>query len=702
MRLNFKNLLTTILLVTLSVAAFAQPGPGGRGSHGPRGQRPAPKEAFPVINEIKGNPFTGIKKIEDAGSAQGNALWIDGSKLYYGASNTLYIYDISTPLEPKKLGECALKGLCRQIAVKDGIVYVACRETGLWIVDAKNPAAPSIITRYDAVELATGVDVAGDVLFIGQRQNGVEFVDVSDPAHPEHIYLQKTSESQSVWYRDGILYSGDWGQGEITVIDAHDMSAIQVLNKVPMNGYGDGVFTSGKYLYAATGHHSKDKTKTKEENFGNGHALEVFDISDPANPVRLSRTQFGTDYTRGNDYWTPRPNGDLSMCFISDTSNGLYVVDIKKPSKPKIIGRITFDTKTGEHTPVSSVAVADGAVYVASWLSGLYVAACPKAKAPKIDKGKAPENVSARHQYTTSASSHFLSWTPEKRAQVRGAASNGDVIYAACSDAGLAILKQGADGSLQQIGKGKASFAGDVKVMDGKLYVAEGLDGLAIYDIKGETQLEEVCRKQNLGFGIDLCLWVWPVSKDFIAVSGRYRGNVLLDARNFPELKPVMIVGGAPGWDKYLPEKVCKDNLLPYNRANHALLWIDLAAQKPGIVFEDKFNAPTLSSGVSNYKDGKAIICMKRQLRILEPGMKYESDAPGVSGDFEGAPQWDGGNLLCLNARINREIRLLDVTDDAAPKMIFKEKMKGNPEKPTFFKGKLLVPCGYQGLLLQK
>lgn len=683
--MNFKEVIVSfVAAATMSVTAFAQE---------------------PVIEKLKGNVFSDVRKVDvenPVGNVKGNALRIDGDRLYYSHGNTLNVYDIANPLEPVKLGSCKIKGLGRQVTSKDGYVFIAARETGLWVVDARDPGAPKVIKRYDAIELATGVDVAGNLLLIAMRQNGVEFVDITDPADPQHIYLQKTPESQSVWYDNGIVYSGEWQKSEVTVIDAHDLSDIKVINRIPLKGYGDGVYTYGKYLFAATGHNGNDKSKTKEENVGAGHALQVFDITDPENAVEFSRTAFGNCYKRGyNDFWTPRPNGDGKICFVADTFNGAYAVDVKNPSRPKIVGRITFEGSKGG-TPVSSIAVGNGAVYLASYTSGLYVASCPKAKAQKIEKGKLPENVAYRYPYQTPEDSHFTEWKPSKRALVRGAATCGDVIYAACSDAGLAILKQGADGNLKEIGRGASKFAGDVKVMDERLFVAEGLDGLAVYQIKGETELEEICRWHNLGYGIDWCLWVWTLSDEYLGVSGRYSGNIILDIREFPKYKPVFHVGSFAGWDKYFAEKISADKQLIALIPNKGVKWIDLSSDGPREVCYDTKNAPTLMSGVSHYKNGNGIVCIKRQLRILEAGRKYEEPAPGVTGDFEGAPLWDGGNLLSLNTRIKRQIRLVDVTDDSAPKLLFKENTEGNPEIPTFFKGKLLVPCGYQGLLLQK
>ena len=190
----------------------------------------------------------GTAQTVDGSGPAAMALAIEEDRLYAGCGGSLVVYDISRPLSPQRLGSVGGFGEVRQIAVQRGFAYVACRESGLWIVDASDPAAPRIRSRFDCCELATGVDVAGDVCFLGQRQNGVEFIDIRNPDRPEHIAMRKTDESQSVKYRDGYLYSGDWGTGRVTVFDCRDLRQIRQIAHEPLWGYGDGVWLKGDRL----------------------------------------------------------------------------------------------------------------------------------------------------------------------------------------------------------------------------------------------------------------------------------------------------------------------------------------------------------------------------------------------------------------------------------------------------------------------
>lgn len=652
------------------------------------------------IEQIKGNPFRDVSFV-DGVNPRGNALHIEGDRLFYGGGDTFYVFDITKPGYPKQLGNIRLAGLCRQIAVKGDVAYVASRETGVWVLDIKDPKNIKLLTRYDAAELATGLDIAGDVLFISLRINGVEFVDISDPANPQHIYLQKTSESQSCWYQDGILYSGDWGKREITAISAADMSDIEVLYKQPLNGNGDGVIVQGKYLYAATGHHSNFKELSKDENFGNGHALEIFDISNPMAPERLSRTQFEKLYYRGNDYWSVRPSGDAKTAFVSDTFNGIYSVDISNPEKARINGRIIFKTSGDKNTPVSAVELGNGFLYAAVYQGGLAVVECPKSNPVKVDKGNLPKNVSFRDPYETANDSRFINWKPRQRAQVRSAAASGDIIYAACSSAGLAILRLTGEGKVEEISYGPQKFAGDLKVRDGKLYVAEGADGLGIYDITDPANPREITHFTNLGKLVNLCLWVTVPNERYIAVSQRLSGYTFLDVKDFPKYRVAFHFGGCPGWDRYIANEASKDDKCLYGVAHKGAVWVDLSGDKPSVSPKDNDLQVRQTSGVTHYKNGTALAVDKGQLVILESGGKRK-DARVAGSNLEGAPTWDGGNLLALNQRVGKSISLVDVSDDSDPKVLWTEKTAGMPEMPVFHQGKLIVPCGYQGLLIQK
>ena len=641
-------------------------------------------------------------QISDSKTA--NALFRDGDILYFGDKGHVYLYDLSSNrVNPRLISTIELPGLVRQLTVKDGILYTANRETGVYIFNVSNPAAPALIKRFDTVEFATGIDIAGDVLFVSERQNGVEFIDVSDPSKAAHIDILKTNESQSCFYHNGYLYSGEWGKGMVTVFDASNMDSIREIKTVNLQGYGDGVYASGNLLFASTGHQHLNGTPSTEK--GDGHGLEIFDITDPADPKFISRVEFGKFFASGNDYWTCRPSGDGKTVFCADTGNGVYAVDITTKTKPAVLGNYSSPSKK----PVSSIAIGDGYVYVSAYGDGLY--AVKSSKAVKFDRnpGAVPSNVGARKAYATPANSAFNVWVPEIRSQVHSAAAYGDALFVACGDGGLAVVKQKPDGTLYKFAEGPSKFAGDVKVKDGKLYVAEGTDGMAVYNIGSDMSLSQNIRVDNLGRGsaYNIALWMYTPNNNYVVVGSRFGGYIFMTkggSSDAPTFKTKMMKNSYNAYNKFTPDTVCYGDAFPLI-TKYGITWFDLG--KAGVVpaYADPSETDcktSLSEGISNYKDGKAIYVHNGCLRIVESNGKVDESVSDKSGKIFGIPRWDGGNRILMSGTLAKRVSVVNVSGFPAVASEVYEKTTGQPEAGIFWKGKAVVPCGYQGLLVEK
>ena len=226
----------------------------------------------------------------------------------------------------------------RQVVAQDGFVYVVSRETGMRIIDARDPKNMRLRSRYDSVEFATGIDVVGKTAFLSERIYGVEVVDVSDPDNPAHVCIRKTGESQSNRYRDGYLYSGEWGGGAVEVFDARDLKTFRPIGHLRLGGFGDGLEIDGDVLYCSTGHDAKHhRAKAVKDRHGAGRGLDIFSLADPAQPKWISRVDFPVFTPRNEDFWTPRVACGLAFC--CDSHNGLFVVDVKDPARPTVVDR---------------------------------------------------------------------------------------------------------------------------------------------------------------------------------------------------------------------------------------------------------------------------------------------------------------------------------------------------------------------------
>ncbi|MBQ7189990.1 MAG: hypothetical protein IJR99_11305 [Kiritimatiellae bacterium] len=685
-----------------------------------------------VVSAMGGEIFGDPVKVEDA-SSRVMAVCVEGNRLYAGGGPDFYVFDISEPLKPKRLGH--INGLAgvRQIAVRNGMAYVSAREAGLWIIDATDPARPRVRSRFDCCELATGVDVAGDVVFLGQRQNGVEFIDVSDPDHPAHIAMRKTDESQSVKYRNGYVYSGDWGSAKLTVFDARDMKNIRQVAYEDLWGFGDGVWLKGKYLYASTGHHARHRDLSKlpykgvdsqelhlyggaGPGAGCGHGLDIFDVSDPTHPRRVGRADYPPLYVRGLDMWTPRTSASSDLVFCAATHDGLFAVDCADPTNPKVVDRWTAPLASHPEWPsccIGSVAVGNGCVYAGGMGCGLIVLPAKGAAQETFEQGPPPIHASYREPYLTDEN-EFRVWKPARPGQARAVAVAGDVVYAACGDAGLHVLQVKPEGGIEKIGEltGHPRVF-DVQVDGTRLYTAEGLDGFGFYEMDTPTGFREIGRLPQIGPGNNLALCLWVADRNHLILSSRNGGCRLYDISDPTRPKDLFRFGTCPGWDKFLMDApIGGGRYMAYNNAHKNILWIDLGAEpQPSLVTTTKYNFIGLENGICRFDENRALVTSGADYLFLAPNEGDPPDCsrwprkplPGPGSKLCGIPRKDpNGTRVVKTCRINREVALYDFADPENPVFLKRWKVSGNPDIATFWKGKVVIPCGHQGVLLQK
>ncbi|HQL09594.1 MAG TPA: hypothetical protein PLE35_08350, partial [Lentisphaeria bacterium] len=70
---------------------------------------------------------------------------------------------------------------------------------------------------------------------------------------------------------------------------------------------------------------------------------------------------------------------------------------------------------------------------------------------------------------------------------------------------------------------------------------------------------------------------------------------------------------------------------------------------------------------------------------------------------MNGIPTIDG-DVLALSERAGKRVSVVDISDITAPKPVAERqyKLEGNPDTVVFWRGRMLIPCGYQGLLLER
>jgi hypothetical protein len=626
------------------------------------------------------------------------AVEVVGKRLFAIGQGDLHAFDITKPDAPKPLGHISGLGNTRQIAVRNGIAYVTARQDGLWLIDVSDAARPAIISHYDTVEMATGIRVSGTVAFVATRCYGVEVVDVSNPQEPRHVTTLKTGEAQSCWGRDGLLYIGDWAPRKLLVADVRNPREPVIVGEAPLDGFGDGGCLRGNLCFAATGHHSR--AAAKEAGFGKGHGLEIYDVAKPREPALVSRIKFPASYHISNDMWTARISG--SHCVVADTWNGLFVVDVSDASRPAIVAHavLPLAPKSKDPDPVGGIALGDGVIYAAGIYTGLYVVSAPgMAETVEAEADEALEIPPIGG--APPSDPDFLVYQP--RGQVRSVTLVGDIAWTACGAAGIQSVHLGE--TLEPVGitPGRAEVF-HVAVSGDRLYAAESGGGLGIYQIGPRQVLTEIGRLKLAGQNVKQVACPPP---------GRFAlfhcGSAQIQIADVSDpTRPRIVfrdsqVGLFYG-DQLVPELIGGRFLVAHwQRSGPA--WYDVAGVVPTLLG----NSPderlySWTDGACAF-DGKLLIVKAGKLQLLEPGdMREVSRLPafGIEGNrLSGRPSTKG-TMLALARRHEKMVQLLDITDIEHPKMKRGYTLRGHPGACAFWNGRVVIPAGYQGLLLER
>ena len=652
-------------------------------------------------------PALAAELVEGSGGC--SAVEIAGDYLYAAGADSLAVFDIGAdPAKPRRIAE--LKGIkgSRQMAIHGNRAYITARNYGLWIVDIADPREPKLIRQFDTIELATGIAASENVIFVAHRVYGVQLLDVTDPRFPRHLSQIRTAEAQSVVYRDGMLYIGDWGVGRLTIADVRDLRQPKVVAQGKLDGFGDGVFVQDNLCFCSTGHDAK--SGPADARPGNGRGLEIFDVAVPTQPKKLGIFKFPRFLRRDNDYWTSRACGSTLFCV--DSHNGFYMLDVSDPANMKGIGHLrlpppVYTWKIPEDRKLSndccaSLATGDGVVYIAGLTTGIHVVRAPAArKQPRSElrfeiPAEVPEAVDPRLRR------HDL------HCQVRRVAVKDDFAYVAASHGGLRLFAIGADG-LRELRTWERECVYDVSVCGDTLFVAENNLDVVAYRIATDGDLTEIGRGQlprNQGVQI-----IRPfMAGRYLAVSGGTGRLSILDATDPANMKPVY--GGGAGGILYGDMLPARDlaGVFPVNWHSRGIGWYDLNGATP--VATSAGNPPQGSQldGIDLLAGGFFVFPVRgNRLAFLDPKSPGEPKVVEVAGAVAGT-RVSGiptvcGDVVAFASRRDGKVVTVDLSVPERP-VVVKDRCydlsQGNCDRIAFHNGKMLIPAGHHGLFVEK
>jgi hypothetical protein len=268
---------------------------------------------------------------------------VHDTRAYVVADKTLTIVDISNPASPTRRGAYTFPEKIWGFRVVGSLVYVADDFFGLGILDVSDAAAPALLGSFKTPGQAKNVAVFGTKAVVADHMSGVDFIDVSNRAKPVSLgSFFVDGYARDVVAAGALAYAVDAPAG-LYVFDLSKpgpLDAVSTQQSATAPGsivVSEPSATQGPRIAVLVG----------------GGALQVYDLSAPAAPVRAAthRTPSGRPL---------RVALQGALAYVADGREGVQVVDLSTPSMPRVVGAY----KTAN--PARDVAVADSLVLVVS------------------------------------------------------------------------------------------------------------------------------------------------------------------------------------------------------------------------------------------------------------------------------------------------------------------------------------------------
>jgi hypothetical protein len=270
------------------------------------------------------------------------AVAVSGPRAYYNLGSVLHVADVSTPADPRAMGEVTLRGDIEAIAVNGWMAYVAVGGAGVSVVDIRNPWAPVEVFPIDTESESLDVAVFEGYLYVADGSAGLAVFDLANPAHPvlvsrltipwEYTFAVAIGRSEECSY---VFFAGSTG---IRAIDVSDPQ-----RPIEVGHYSSYDVTD----VAVSGGHAFVIYRSK--------AFRVIDVSSPSTPVVVGEV---VSLFPGN--------GVLSSVAISPSHAyvggrwGIRAVDVNPPIAPEIEGSNPL-----QMVDVNDIVWAGGHVYAA-------------------------------------------------------------------------------------------------------------------------------------------------------------------------------------------------------------------------------------------------------------------------------------------------------------------------------------------------
>ena len=386
---------------------------------------------------------------------QSLAVAVEGSIAYLGVGPRLVTLDVSASDDPQPLGQSdVLPGVVRDIAVVEGMAYVAAGDAGLRVLDVSDPIKPHEIGSAPTAREAQVVSVQDRIAYVaegecegGDCRGSLRAIDISTPSDPQAIgFLEVPSSVNNMVVVENYVYIAH-NEG-LQVVDVSDPAQPHAVGAFTRRGIAKDIAIAGGYAYVI-----------------NGPQVLVMDLSSPADPQEIGSSSMmfsanvavvAGDYLYVSD----------GFCEFGQCGSHLRALDVSDSDHGELRETGSLDLAD----LAVDVVVADGFAYVVTWESGLNIV-------DLVD----PANPRTVGTFNTLGSIMDVT------------VSEGTAYGTSGGENGLLVLEVTDPNAPQKVGAlPTLPFAGAVALAGGYAYVPAWVEGLRVVDVTDPANPREV------------------------------------------------------------------------------------------------------------------------------------------------------------------------------------------------------------------
>jgi len=160
-----------------------------------------------------------------------------GDKLFIGSQDAMYIYSISDPANPDRLGVASHLRACDPVVANDSIAYVTVRTgsncggniNALNVYNVNDPLNPVLYTSL-GLSNPRGLSLNGNALYICDEAAGLRVMNIDDPYNPQQVQLVTGDKFYDcIALQDFMICMIEGG---MAIYDTKDKFAIRLMSRI--------------------------------------------------------------------------------------------------------------------------------------------------------------------------------------------------------------------------------------------------------------------------------------------------------------------------------------------------------------------------------------------------------------------------------------------------------------------------------------